>query len=352
LNIRGLAKHLNLSIATVSRALNNSWRVTPETKERVRQAARQLGYTPSQSGRPPRQGITGMIAMVLPTNPSMLADTAFLPVVDGLRVFLAERSVDLLVLVCGPNESAFDYLRRVAARRLADGFIIVDTQRIDPRIDFLIETKMPFVAFGRTSSGGSHPWIDLDFEGAAEFAIDRLVANGHRRIALGSVASELSFGYACADAYRAALTRHGLTIDSDVIIHVENSEDGGYRFGDRLVSLSDRPTAALLGKETMAIGLYRRLSEAGLSPARDLSIIAFGEGPSVRFLSPKVTCFRTKLRELGMRLGEALLPAIPGYVLEDSAPVVQEIWPMEFVPGESDRRILSEAPREISSSLE
>jgi DNA-binding LacI/PurR family transcriptional regulator len=336
-NLKGLAQHLNLSIGTVSRALNGKRYVDAGTRERVLAAAAEFGYVPNQMGRGLRQGTTGMIAMILPTNPGMsVAETIFLPVIDGLRALLGERKLDLMVLVCAPDESAFDHLKRVAGRHLADGFIIADTQRFDPRIDYLLERKTPFASFGRSQSGGSQPWVDLDFEGIARTAVGRLVAKGNRRIALGTMATELNFGHVFADAFVAALGAHGLEPDRDVIFRVENTEAGGYDLGELIVGMAERPTAVLLGNETMAVGLYRRLGEAGLEAGRNLSIIAAGEGQAARFLSPRVTCFRTELRGLGFRLGEGLLATIPAYAKATGEPAVHELWPMELVPGESD----------------
>jgi DNA-binding LacI/PurR family transcriptional regulator len=100
--------------------------------------------------------------------------------------------------------------------------------------------------------------------------------------------------------------------------------------------MRERPTAALLVNETMVVGLYRRLIEAGLAPGRDLAIIAFQEEPNARFLSPRVTCFRSELRALGVRLGEALLSAMPASGPAEGHGLVQEIWPMKLVVGESD----------------
>jgi DNA-binding LacI/PurR family transcriptional regulator len=336
LSIRDLARHLNVSIGTVSRALNGRSDVSPATRRRILEAAAELGYSPNQSGRSLRQGVTGMIAWIIPINQKKsLADTIFMTVLDGLRVCLAEQKRDLLVLLSGPEEDPYAFMRRVAERRIADGLIIADTQRIDPRIDYLIEKKIPFVAFGRSLSGGAHPWIDLDFEGVADAAIARFVDHGHRRIALATTRDEINYGYVFDLAYRQALARHGIAIEEELVLRVENSEDGGYEFGGRLMEMRDPPTAALLVNEYMVVGLYRRLREAGLAPGSDLSIIGFQEEPSAHFLSPRVTCFRSALRGLGARLGESLIAAIQGNGAGTSAPV-QEVWPMELVAGESD----------------
>jgi DNA-binding LacI/PurR family transcriptional regulator len=336
LSIRELARHLNLSIGTVSRALNNRSDVNSETRRRVLDAAARLGYSPNQSGRSLRQGVTGMVALIIPLSPTKtLADTIFMTVLDGLRIFLTSRKLDLLVLLSGPDEDSYAFLRRTAERRIADGLIIADTQRIDPRIDYLIDKGIPFVAFGRSLSGGAHPWIDLDFEGVADIAVARFVAAGHRRIALATTDDGINYGYLFSEAYRAALKRHDLPVDERLIVRIENSEHGGYQFGGRVTAMAEPPTAALLVNEYMVMGLYRRLFEARLAPGRDLSIIGFQEAPSTRFLSPPVTCFRSALRELGMRLGEALLATMPAYGRATGA-AIQEVWPMELLAGGSE----------------
>src|SRR3954451_25121041 len=89
-SIRELARHLNVSIGTVSRALNGRSDVSAETRRRVLEAARKLNYAPNQSGRSLRQGTTNMIAFLLETAKGMpLADTIFMTVLDGLRTALA-----------------------------------------------------------------------------------------------------------------------------------------------------------------------------------------------------------------------------------------------------------------------
>jgi DNA-binding LacI/PurR family transcriptional regulator len=335
-NIRAVAQHLGLSIGTVSRALNGRQYVDDETRRRVVEAAELLGYTPNHAGRSLRQGTTGMVAMIMPTNPGLsVADSIFVPIMDGLRTFLAGRDLDLMVLLSGPLETAYDHLRRIAGRRLADGLIIADIQFIEPRISFLLERHIPFVAFGRSATEGEYPWIDLDFVGVADDAVDRLVAKGHRNIAIGTMASELNYGYLFVDAFRAAMDRHGLPVAPALIIRAENSEDGGWPLGDRLLSLDPRPTAILLATQTLAIGLYRRLAAAGITPGREISVIAFGEEANARFLSPDVTRYPPALRALGARLGEAVVATIPAYGGGTSR-LIREVWPMGFHQGRSD----------------
>ncbi len=341
LSIRDLAQRLDISIGTVSRALNGKSDVNPETRKRVLAAAEALGYAPNQSGRSLRQGVTNTIGFMLDTDSEMSAhgDTFFMAVFDGVQSVLRRHQLDLAVLLHNTRDDLFDFTRRVVARRGIDGLIISATRRHDPRIDFLIERGLPFVAFGRSLSGGAHPWVDLDFEGVAEQSVGRLVAEGHRRIAVATSDSDVNLGFVFAEGYRRALLSRGMAVDPDLILRARTGEAGGYSVGEALLGMQDRPTAVLLVNEAMSIGLYRRLYEAGLSPGRDLAIIGFRHSAQARFLAPALTCFKITLQDVGARLAEALLAVMPAYAPLYPHGVVQHICPMELVAGESDMLI-------------
>lgn len=224
----------------------------------------------------------------------------------------------------------------MVARRLVDAMIISATQRVDKRIDLLIKTKIPFVTLGRSTSGGSHTWIDLDFAGVANSAVDRLVSKGHRRIAIAAPCTDINLGTVFTDAYQAALERNGLAFDPALVLRAKSSESGGYSVGSELLALDPRPTAIILIYELMAIGLYRRLAEAGVIPGRDMAVIGFREAPRARFLQPALTCYRLSLEDLGVELAETLLASMPDYAETYRTHARNRLWPLELVPGESD----------------
>ncbi|MCX5494984.1 substrate-binding domain-containing protein [Kaistia dalseonensis] len=344
MSIRELARHLNISIGTVSRALNGRADVNAETRERVLKAAAELGYAPNQSGRSLRQGTTNAVGFMIETNreTSLHGDTFFMSVYDGVQSVFAQHHLDLIILPCPFDDDPCDYVRRVVSRRFVDGLFISATQRHDERIDYLIEREIPFVALGRSLSGGPHSWIDLDFEGVAAESVRRLVARGHRRIGLINTGNDINLGYVFADGYRRAMAEAGIPYRPEFVIRADQtSEEGGYGATDRLLALAERPTAMLLVNEIMAIGAYRRLHDAGLMPGRDMAVIGFRRSPQARFLSPTLTCFEVSLFDMGRRLAEAMLGLMPAYRDLYPGPVVQEIWPMHLVGGESDPPPLS-----------
>ncbi|MBX4935947.1 LacI family DNA-binding transcriptional regulator [Rhizobium bangladeshense] len=336
--IRQLAEHLDISIGTVSRALNGKPDVNEETRRRVLAAAEELGYVADQSGRSLRLGETKVIGFMIESSQEVVenADNFFLGVTSGLQHCFARHKLDLLMLPCPADEDPCEYLKRMVARRIVDAMIISNTQRIDRRIDLLLRAKIPFLAVGRSLSTSNFPWVDLDFEGVAERAVERLVARGHRRIAITAPSSEANLGYVFVDSYRRALERHGIRFDPLLVIRVKSSEQGGYRAAQELLQLEDRPTAVILIYEIMAIGLYRRLTESGILPGRDLAVIGFRDAPRARFLQPSLSCFRMSLHDLGIAIGQTLLSNMPAYRAFYPDGGRNIIWPLELVSGESD----------------
>ena len=131
--IRELARHLEISIGTVSRALNDRADVNPLTRQRVRDAAAKLGYSPNQSGRSLRRGQTDLIGVIIPGGAGVaLINMVFLYVLAGLRRRLSHEGLDLAIFLEDGGDDRLEALRRVTERGLVDALIIADTLGRDP----------------------------------------------------------------------------------------------------------------------------------------------------------------------------------------------------------------------------
>lgn len=336
--IKRLAQHLDISIGTVSRALNNRPDVSEATRRRVLEAAETLGYVANQSGRSLRQGVTNAVGFMIELNfeTAPNSDNFFMSVFAGVAKSLAASKLDLIVLPCTTEDDPAAYLRRVIGRRMVDGVILSATQRSDPRIEMLSRAKVPFVLLGRSETPGEYPWIDLDFEDYIDTSVARLVGMGHRGIALAVPTTGINLRYVMTKRFRMAMKRHGLSVDRDWVLPTRSNEQGGYELADRLLAQAEPPTAIILGYELMAVGLYHRLDQLGLVPGRDLSVIGLRESPQSRSLFPRLTCYRINLLELGVALGDALVATMPVGGGQRAAPPLRKLWPVELVPGESD----------------
>lgn len=336
--IARLARELGVSTATVSRALNGNPNVNKATREKVLEAAQRLGYAANQAARSLAQGVTHSVGFMIELDHESTTSTDyfFMGVVEGMQAVLAAHGLDLLVLPCAKSQDNFTFLQRFVSRGAVDGMILAETRRIDRRIELMQSAGIPFVTLGRSESGGGYSWIDLDFEGVMATAVDRLVGQGHRRIAVTVPSNDANYGTIFAQAYRDSLARHGLPFDEELVFPTRRREDDGGSLVDSLLDRPDPATAIILFYEVTAIGIYRRLAERGLTPGRDLSIIGFRGEESVRFLAPQVTCFHMSLPDLGTAAARALLAQMPLTAPAFSSGVLQRRVPLSLVPGESD----------------
>ncbi|MFP5078086.1 LacI family DNA-binding transcriptional regulator [Rhizobium sp. YIM 134829] len=334
--IRQLAEHLDISIGTVSRALNGKKDVNEETRRRVLDAAEQLGYVANQSGRALRKGATGVIGFMMQTGHEITGhgDTFFMSVFDGVQTVFARHGLDLVALLCSSDEDPDAYLKRVVARGFADGMMLSATRRIDHRFELLDRRKIPFVTLGRSLIDVGQPWIDLDFEGMAEITMHRLAGRGHRRIALLRPVDDLNLGPVFLEKCRETLAGYGLTIPDELVIKALPSEAGGYRAAQAIAAMAERPSAVVVLNDGTVNGLYHGLDAAGLTPGKEIAVIGL-HNPQARYLSPRLTCFELSLRDLGIALAESLLSTMPAYAAHYPDAVRRRLWPMRLSEGES-----------------
>ncbi|MBP7001418.1 LacI family DNA-binding transcriptional regulator [Amaricoccus sp.] len=318
MGIRTLARELDLSIGTVSRALNGRPDVNESTRARVKAAAAAAGYEPNQSGRSLRKGCTGMVAALVPTSViGPQVDSIFGRVFEGVRRTLHREDVDLMVLFRGPEEDPLANLQRVVSRRIADAIILTQTRRHDPRIACLEATGTRFVCFGRSADPGSHPWVDFDFETAAAEAARAFAAAGQRRLALVTNEFDLNYNDILRRVFRAEAERLG--VEAQILA------TRAYRLtDDSRAALADpgrAPTAFLAGNETIAAGLYRELAALGRPVGRSSSMICALPALAPGAVAPTLSSFETDLDAVGCALGRHLLAILPGFGPRRAPPV-------------------------------
>lgn len=333
MSIKRLAQALGLSIATVSRALNDHPEVSASTRERVLAEARARGYAPNQSGRSLRKGRAHTLGLMLPPKRSEENYTwsLFLSIAEGIQSRIAADGLELVLFQNRDEADELARLRRIVEQRLVDGLVLAGTQRHDPRLAYAAAQQFPFVVLGRSESGGAHAWIDLDFERAVGQVVDGLHARGHHRIALCTPANDAMQGHVMRHGFRTALRRHGLVADATLLCRSELSERGGHAATQRLLALPAPPTAVIFQSDCMAIGAYRALHERQQRPGHDMAV--FGgvlTGELAQYLTPRLAGFTVDTRPLGEHLGQALLAQLAG-----TAPGPGTLWPLSLHDGDS-----------------
>ena len=341
IGIKDLADHLNISIGTVSRALNDKPDVSQKTKSKVLEAAEALGYVPNQAGRSLSKGKTNVIGFVLETDSEgmMQGDLFFIRVFDGMQSVLSKHGLNLIALLSPSTVEPESYLRQVVARRFMDALVLSSIHRHDSRISYLVDQDLPFATLGRSLVDGGQPWLDLDFDGMVADAIGRLVEKGHRNIALALPRSDLNLRHIMTDSYRRSLQEVGLEFDETMLVQTDPGDSGGVKLVHDLLGMRQKPTAVVYSDHILPFGIYRGLADIGLTPGKDLSIIGVGTRLA-SLLTPNLTHYRFNLFDLGVRIANALLARLDVPKGSVSAEVVRESVPFTLIEGESiqDRR--------------
>ncbi|TPE52538.1 LacI family DNA-binding transcriptional regulator [Amaricoccus solimangrovi] len=324
MGIRSLARELNLSIGTVSRALNDRPDVNEGTRARVKEAARLRGYVPDQSGRSLRKGRTGIVAAIIPASGiGGQSDSGFFRTLEGCRRGLLAQELDLIVLFRGAEEDPLESLRRVVSRKLADAVIINQTRPNDPRLDYLRAAGIEHVALGRAGPDDLGNWVDFDHATAGAEAARLFLRAGHRELALVLSAWEMHYELLLAEAFRAEAARYGLGPDS---VRVVRSGPNGHLVeeGRALFASARRPTAVLAGHESVAAALYGDLGGLGLRPGVDIGLISASPTVDNQSLSQTLTHFDADLEAAGGAVAERIVALLsePGMARKPLGPAL------------------------------
>jgi LacI family transcriptional regulator len=271
-NLKELSAHLGLSPTTVSRALSGYSDVSPVTRERVQQVARELGYQPNRAARQVAMGRAEAVGIVYSPANEFLGNPAFLKMLEGVTHALDAISCDLLLAAAGREKELAVYDRIVRGRRV-DALIVAHTLREDPRIRYLLDADFPFVAYGRTARPDAFPWFDFDNEACSRLAVQRLAALGHRRIAYVHAPLEYNFAWQRHAGYLAAMRKARLPVVPEAVTGGSLDRRAGYAAAQRLLALRPRPTSIVVDNTMGGVGLIRALLDAKVKIGRDISVV-------------------------------------------------------------------------------
>lgn len=324
--LRHFASSLGLSITTVSRALDGYSDVSPVTRERVRKAAAEAGYHPHSAARRLRKGSGETVALVMPSEPGRFYEPVFVELLAAVGERLAAQSYDLILLAAHPGPGEMAVYHRLVEGRRADAFIVVRTRRIDERVIYLQSRGVPFVCHGRTDIATPYAFIDGDGEAGFREMTARLIALGHRRIALLAAPVDLMFSAIRSAGWHAAMADAGLA--DDLIARGEPTEDGGHALARQFLARPDRPTALVCATDRMAVGAMRAAGEMGLKVGSDIAITGHDNIPAAALTDPALTTMELPLREVGERVADMVLARLGGTDPRD----LVEIRPLVQIP--------------------
>ena len=332
MNLKELAAQLSLSKATVSRALAGHSDISVQTRERVRKAADEVGYTPAATALKLRSGKSGAFGIVLPQGRTPFEHPFHSELIGGMAERVAESGLDLIVTVPPPQGDEVTAIRRLVEGRRVDGIIITRTRLADERVDYLLERRFPFVTFGRTPFSDRHPWLDMDGHSAALAATRRLIGFGHRRIAHIGASSLLMYASHRRTGFHKGMIEAGLPLDPALELLADLDDEFAVEPIASLLSANPDVTALLCDSDAIAMSALKTVRQLGKRPGSDISVVGYGGMPLAAQTEPPLTTSGLRVHAAGRRLVEMLMQHLDGGPLE----TLQELWQPQLLARQSD----------------
>lgn len=326
--IRDVAEQAGVSIATVSRVLNNTVPVNAEKRKRVEDAVEELGFIPNQAARSLVQRKTKGIGVLLPS----LGGEFFSEFLKGVDE--ATRACGHYVLISashGDLKELGTALRGMSQR--VDGLVIMSPQNEGESIKPLIPEDTHVILINGNRSNTPYDTINIDNYRGGYIATEHLIKLGHRRIAMLKGLAHTHDGEERLRGYRDALKAYAIPHDHTLEFPGDFSPEGGHSAGEQILALSQRPTAIFCANDQSAIGLMGALQSEGIDIPGDISVVGFDGIPGVRFTVPPLTSIRADIRQLGSQ-------AIERFLAMDKDPSLHHhVLPVELEVRDSTRKI-------------
>jgi DNA-binding LacI/PurR family transcriptional regulator len=315
--IKDIARKIGKSVATVSRALNDFDDISPETKELVRQAAADLGYSPNRMAQSLQKQQADTIGLILPTFGPRFSDPFFSEFLAGIGNKAASYEYDLLVSTRAPGPQELEaYQFNVQSHRV-DGFIVVRTRNLDDRIDYLRKVGFPFVAFGRVAGDLDFPFVDEDGEYGMGLVVEYLTGLGHRRFGVIAPPCALAFTSRRLAGIEKKFQELGISPQELTILETDLTQRGGYLKMQELLGRPNPPTAIIALNDLMAFGAMSAAQDRGLVVGQDISITGFDNIPMAEYSHPPLTTVNQPIYQIGSLVCDMLIHKLRGEPLEE-----------------------------------
>jgi LacI family transcriptional regulator len=308
INIRQLAKELNLSIGTVSKALRNSHEISAQTKEKVFALASQLNYVPNPYASSLRRKKSKTIGIVVPE----IADSFFSHAIKGIEAIATEKGYHVLVYLTEESFLREEAILREFKGGRVDGVLMSVSSETSSNnhIEKLKEENIPLILFDRAIDEiETTKIITNDFESCYK-ATEHLIKRGCKRIYYLSVSKHLSINHKRIQGFLKALADYKKDALENKIIECTNDDKQNKKIIERLLQKPERPDGIIASVEKFTIPVYLLCKELRLNIPRDLKIISFSNSEAASVMNPALTTVTQPAFEMGKRAATILFKAI------------------------------------------
>ncbi|WP_138420562.1 LacI family DNA-binding transcriptional regulator [Aquibacillus sediminis] len=312
-NIQQVAQKAGVSVATVSRVLNNNATVSPHTRLKVETAIKDLNYEPSMLGRNLRNSESRLLLVLLPS----ISNPFYSEIINGIQTTAISNNYNILLCETDSNPDRENIYFNMIKNKLADGIISMDPAVNMQKLNELYE-QYPVIQCSEYEEGGVIPYVTIDNEQAAYHAVKHLVKLGHENIALINSDEKFLYARQRRTGYERALQEFGFPIDETFIYHTQELKfSDGVQAMRKLLQLDRRPSAVFAVSDTLAIGALKEINASGLHVPEDIALVGFDKISFSNMTNPTLTTISQPMHEMGCTAARMLINSIHGEKIEN-----------------------------------
>jgi DNA-binding LacI/PurR family transcriptional regulator len=312
--LKDVALRAGVDASTVSRVLRGDDRrpAKAETRDRILQIAREMGYTPNGVARSLRTRRTEAIGVVVPD----VGNPAVAQIFGGIQRAASAAGRYVIVIDGGTPARPDLGWERLAFEGRVDGLLVLTARVRDPTVLRVARSGVPVVLVNRRSEGIAGSVVMDDARGA-QIAVDHLAELGHRRIAHVTGPTNIDTAQRRLAGFRAAMRAHALPLREAWIVAADHTESGGAEAARALLATPNRPTAVYVASFLAGIGATHVFREAELRVPEDISVVISDELTLAAHIAPPLTTVRMPLARMGEVAAIMLMHAVAGEPVTD-----------------------------------
>ncbi|MBW8349936.1 LacI family DNA-binding transcriptional regulator [Bacillus sp. IITD106] len=329
ITIKDVAKYANVAPSTVSRVIADSPRISEETKKRVREAMKELGYHPNLIARSLASKSTSVLGLVMPESADVIFQNPFFSnVLQGLSESAHEKMYALQMTTGKTEDEILQEVEHMVQGGRVDGIVLLTSRVEDKLMNYLFKSKFPFVVIGKPFKNAEQiTHVDNDNFRAAKEATKYLIKLKHEKIGFIGGSLNLVVTIDRLLGYEKALRDAGIELKDQYVVHEEFLQQGGSEAVAELLKLDEPPTALVVADDVMALGVMKRLDEFGVSVPEEISIVSFNNVIFAEMAKPPLTSVDINIFILGYQAAKNLILNIEN----PKEPVKRIIIPHELV---------------------
>ena len=305
ITIHDIAKELNISASTVSRALNNNPRISPGTKHAVRELARKYNYQPNVMASSLRRGQGNTVGVIIPR----INRSFFSNVIGGMEEILSAAGYNLMI--CQSHELYENEVKSIQAMINARVNAVIMSVSMETKkgnhIQQLKERNIKLYFFDRVCDQITSSAVTIDDEAGGYLATSHLIDQGYKRIVHIAGADHINIYKARKLGYVRAMNKAGITIKDRWIMEYPLVIEGGQAAFKSFMKWKEKPDAVFCAGDYAALGIILAAKKARIAIPHDLGVVGFANEPFTEFLEPGLTSVDQKGEKMGRLVAEQFL---------------------------------------------